>query len=300
MELPSSVTLCEVGLRDGLQNEKVILSTTDKLELLRGVIDAGFHVVEVGAFSYPRLPQLADTDRVFRRLGRVNGVELQALAFDLRGMERAIACGCRKVKLGVTASRCRSRNNSPEQSVSALAPAVEAAAAKGVAVAGYVSMPFASPWEGRTPVKTVDAITEAFLRLGVSEISLSDTPGLANPTQVKNLCSHLREKYPTVSWWLHFHNTRGLALANILAAMASGMTRFDTAFGGLGGCPFVPGAAGNVASEDVVHMFDEMGVDTGIDVVRMMALSRRLSQRLGHSMDSYVLKAGRSVDLLES
>ena len=160
-------------------------------------------------------------------------------------------------------------------------------------------MPFASPWEGRTPVEDVDAIIEAYLNVGIDEISLSDASGMAVPNQVRELCAHVLEKYPQASWWLHFHNTRGMAMANIIAAMDAGMTRFDSAFGGLGGCPFVPGAAGNISSEDVIHMCDESGIETGVDVTKVMAVSRSLRELLGHDMESYILRAGRSCDLIE-
>ena len=304
MNLPSRVSLCEVGLRDGLQNEKVILATDDKMELLQGLIEAGFPVIEVGSFVHPKaVPQMADTDEVYKRIGQVPGVELRALIANLRGVQRAVACGCKKVKLNVSASRqhnLRNLNMTPEESVAGFAECVEAAKAKAIPVSGSISMPFASPWEGRTPVEDVDSIIEAYLKVGVSEISLSDASGMAVPNQVKDLCEHVREKYPEATWWLHFHNTRGMAMANIIAAMEAGMTQFDTSFGGLGGCPFVPGAAGNVSSEDVIHMCDEMGIATGVDVVKVMEMSRRLRELVEHELESYVLKAGRSKDLLQT
>ena len=302
MKYPSSVKLCEVGLRDGLQNEKTLLTTEQKLELLRGVIDAGFPVVEVGSFMHPKaVPQMADTDEVYKRIGDVPGVELRALIPNLRGVQRAIDCGCKKVKLNVSASRqhnLKNLNMTPEQSVAGFAECVRVSTENGIAISGSISMPFASPWEGRTPVEDVDAIIEAYLNVGITEISLSDASGMAVPNQVAELCAHVREKYPQASWWLHFHNTRGMAMANVLAAMDVGMTQFDSSFGGLGGCPFVPGAAGNISSEDLIHMLDEMGVETGVDVVKVMALSRRLRDLLDHNLESYVLRAGRSKDLI--
>ena len=304
MLLPKAVTLCEVGLRDGLQNEKTILSTDEKLTLLRGLIDAGFKVIEVGSFMSPKaVPQMADTDEVYRRIGEVSGVELRALIPNLRGVQRAIDCGCKKVKLNVSASRqhnLKNLNMTPEQSVAGFAGCVEAASAQGIEVSGSISMPFASPWEGRTPIEDVDAIIEAYLKVGVTEISLSDASGMAVPNQVHDICAHVREKYPEATWWLHFHNTRGMAMANILAAMEAGMTQFDSSFGGLGGCPFVPGAAGNISSEDVIHMCDECGIETGVDIVKVLDLSRRLRDLLDHNMESYILRAGRSCDLIGS
>ncbi len=304
MLLPKSVTLCEVGLRDGLQNEKTILSTDEKLTLLRGLVDAGFKVIEVGSFMSPKaVPQMADTDEVYKRIGEVPGVELRALIPNLRGVQRAIDCGCKKVKLNVSASRqhnLKNLNMTPEESVAGFLGCVEAASAQGIAVSGSISMPFASPWEGRTPIEDVDAIIEAYLKVGVTEISLSDASGMAVPNQVHDICAHVREKYPEATWWLHFHNTRGMAMANIVAAMEAGMTQFDSSFGGLGGCPFVPGAAGNISSEDVIHMCDECGIETGVDITKVLDLSRRLRDLLDHNMESYILRAGRSCDLIGS
>ena len=304
MKLPSSITLCEVGLRDGLQNETYILNTEQKLEMLRGLIDAKFPVIEVGSFMHPRAaPQMANTDEVFKAIGDVPGVELRALIPNLRGIQRAIDCGCKKVKLNVSASRqhnLKNLNMTPEESVAGFASCVDAAVENGIAISGSISMPFASPWEGRITEEDVDAIIEAYLKVGITEISLSDTSGMAVPNQVYNLCCHIKEKYPQATWWLHFHNTRGLAMANIMAAMEAGMDRFDSSFGGLGGCPFVPGAAGNISTEDVLHLCEESGIATGIDITKVIELSRKLKELLNHDMDSYILRAGRSCDLIQS
>ena len=304
MKLPSSITLCEVGLRDGLQNETYILNTEQKLEMLRGLIDAKFPVIEVGSFMHPRaVPQMANTDEVFKAIGDVPGVELRALIPNLRGIQRAIDCGCKKVKLNVSASRqhnLKNLNMTPEESVAGFASCVDAAVENGIAISGSISMPFASPWEGRITEEDVDAIIEAYLKVGITEISLSDTSGMAVPNQVYNLCCHIKEKYPQATWWLHFHNPRGLAMANIMAAMEAGMDRFDSSFGGLGGCPFVPGAAGNISTEDVLHLCEESGIATGIDITKVIELSRKLKELLNHDMDSYILRAGRSCDLIQS
>jgi hydroxymethylglutaryl-CoA lyase len=300
--LPSAVTICEVGLRDGLQNEKTILPVETKVELLRGLIDAGFSVIEVGSFMHPKaVPQMADTDEVYKTIGQVPGVELRALIPNLRGVKRAVDCGCKKVKLNVSASRqhnLKNLNMTPEESVAGFAGCVEAAKENGIAISGSISMPFASPWEGRIPVSDVESIIEAYLKVGITEISLSDASGMAIPNQVYQLCAHVREKYPQATWWLHFHNTRGLAMANIMAAMEAGMTQFDSSFGGLGGCPFVPGAAGNISTEDVLNLCDESGIETGVDIVKVMELSRRLKEYLHHDLESYILRAGRAKDLI--
>ncbi len=302
MYQPDGITLCEVGLRDGLQNEKTILPTEEKIALVRKLLDAGFRCIEVGSFTHPKaVPQMADTDAVFRALADVEGAELRALVPNLRGVTRAIDCGCKKVKLNVSASRqhnLKNLNMTPEESVAGFASCVAASKEAGIEISGSISMPFASPWEGVTPIETVDSIIEAYLAVGITEISLSDASGMATPAQVNHLCAHVREKYSQATWWLHFHNTRGMAMANLIAAMDAGMTQFDTSFGGLGGCPFVPGAAGNLSTEDVVHLCDGSGIKTGVDLLKVMEISRQLQELLGHKLESYVLRAGRSEDLM--
>lgn len=302
MRLPSEVILCEVGLRDGLQNEKKILQTMDKLDLARRLIDAGFKVIELGSFVSPKaVPQMADTDELFLKLDQIGGIEFRALVANKKGVERAIKCGCRKVKLNVSASRkhnLANLNRTPEESVAAFGEMVDLASQHDIEVSGSISMPFGSPWEGQVPLEDVRNIIDAYLKVGVTEISLSDASGMAVPNQVYRICSKLQEEYPQVKWWLHFHNTRGMALANILAAMQAGITRFDSSFAGLGGCPFVPGAAGNVSTEDLVHMLDEMGIKTGIDLEKIIDLAKRVRHLVGHDTDSYILKAGLSKELI--
>ncbi len=300
---PERLNLCEVGLRDGLQNEKQLLTTEQKAEILRRLVSAGFRTIEVGSFMNPKaVPQMADTDELFSVCREFPHVEFRALAANLRGVQRAAACGCKKVKLNVSASRehnLRNLNRTPEESVMKFAECAELAKSSGIELSGSISMPFASPWEGATPVGTVDGIIEAYLSVGVTEISLSDASGMAAPAQVGKLCRHVRRKYPGVSWWLHFHNTRGLAAANMVAAMDAGMTCFDSSFGGLGGCPFIPNAAGNLPTEDAVHMCDECGIETGIRLEDVMEISRMAAEWLGHPMESLVLRAGSNRSLME-
>lgn len=303
MKFAEKITLCEVGLRDGLQNEKALLSVEDKLSLARAAIASGFPVIELGSFVSPKaVPQMADTDELYRQLGDVPGVELRALIANKRGVERAAACGCRKVKLNVSASRghnLANLNKTPEESVAGFADCVKAASDAGIAVSGSISMPFGSPWERCTPVEDVRSIVDAYLAVGVEEISLSDASGMAVPTSVYSLFSNMAQAYPNVTWWFHSHNTRGTAMANIIAAMEAGITRMDCSFAGLGGCPFVPGAAGNIASEDVVHMLYEMGVETGIDLDACIATARLAAELTGHGGESYILRAGKSSDLIK-
>ncbi len=302
LDLVEKVKICEVGPRDGLQNEKKILTVEEKLALIEGSADAGFPVIEVGSFVSPRaVPQMASTNEVFRRLNRREGVEYRALIANLKGVEQAAACGCRKVKLNVSASKAHNLanlNRTPAETIAGFSACVEAAKGEGLDISGSISMAFGSPWDREIPLSDVKEIVEAYLAVGVHEISLSDASGQAYPTQVHEVCSEMAKEYPQVSWWLHFHNTRGLGIANIVAGMQAGFAQYDSAFAGVGGCPFVPGAAGNVATEDVIHMCEEMGIATGVNLDLAMEVSRRLVLILGHDTDSYLLRAGKSKDLI--
>ncbi len=303
MKLPDKVTICEVGPRDGLQNEEMVLSVDEKVELINAIAEAGYKVIEVGSFMSPKaVPQMASTDEVFKKMDKKEGVEYRALVANLKGVERAIACGCKKVKLNVSASRkhnLANLNMTPEESVSKFKECVDLAVSNGLGISGSISMPFGSPWEHKIPVEDVKKIVESYLNVGITEISLSDASGMAVPNQVYKLCTELKETYPEVKWILHFHNTRGAGNANVLAGMQAGITWFDSSFGGLGGCPFVPGAAGNVISEDLIHMLEEMGIDTGIDLDKAIAVSRRVQDIVGHSLPGYILRAGKSSDLIK-
>ena len=302
MDIVKKIRLCEVGPRDGLQNEKSIITTQDKIKLIDAMSEAGFPVIEVGSFVSPRaVPQMADTDAVFEGIQRKPGVEYRAFIANSRGIDRAAACGCTKVKLNVSASvshNLANLNCTPAQSVARFAECVEKAKDAGIGISGSISMAFGSPWDREIPIEDVKNIVESYLEVGVDELSLSDASGMAYPTQVFDMCSEMSRCYPQVSWWLHFHNTRGLGIANILSGMEAGFTQFDASFAGVGGCPFVPGAVGNVATEDVLHMCGEMGVETGIDLDAAMAISRKVVELVGHPTDSYLLRAGKSKDLI--
>lgn len=302
MKLPSNVTLCDVGLRDGLQNEDIIIKTSDKLEIAKNLIDAGFKVIELGSFMHPKLvPQMADTDKLFMEMKDIKDVELRALVPNKKGIERAINSGCRKVKLNVSASMGHNLSNfnmTPKESMKGFQESYDFAKENGIDVSGSIAMAFDSPWEGEISIEDLKSIIDTYIEVGINEISLSDSSGMAVPNQVYSICNIMKENYPQVKWWLHFHNTRGLAIANVLAAMQAGMTNFDSSVGGLGGCPFIPDAAGNLATEDIVHMMDEMGIDTGIDVLKLLNITKKMKKMVGHDMDSYLPKAGRSKDLL--
>ena len=303
MVWPAEVTICEVGLRDGLQNESTLISVEEKLELLNMVVDSGIKIIEIGSFVHPKaVPQMADTETVVRKMKRVDGVEYRALVPNLKGLERAHNAGITKAKLTVSVSESHCINNfnqTPLEMMQGFLPCVEYAAKHNINISGALSSAWGCVFDGRIPVSQIEKIVKEFLKLGITELSLSDASGMANPRQVYEIGSYMVKTYPQVRWVLHFHNTRDMALGNIVAGLQAGITVFDGAFGGLGGCPFVPGAAGNVATEDVVHMLHEMGIETGVDLLKAMSTARKVQDFVGHDVPSYLLKAGRCEDLTQ-
>lgn len=301
MEWPDKIIFCEVGPRDGLQNEKTMLSIDQKVELIDGAAEAGVPIIEVGSFVSPKaVPQMADTDEVAKRIKRLPGVEYRCLVANKRGVERAIAAGLPKVKLTLSASESHARANlkkSIEELLAGFRDCASFARDNGAQVSGAISTAFGCPFEGKISKEKVAAIAEKFVELGITELSMSDTTGMANPRQVFETASYMREQFPEVRWFLHLHNTRGMALANVVAGLQAGIIRYDASLAGLGGCPFAPGASGNSASEDMLHMFGEMGIGTGIDLDAMIALAKKLQGWVGHCTDSSVLRAGKVSEL---
>jgi len=299
--LPTHVKICEVGPRDGLQNEQKSLSVEEKVELIEWAVRAGARSVEIGSFMNPRLvPSMADTDEVAKRLKRVAGVEYRALVPNLRGLERCLAAGVIKAKLLVSASVSHSMSNvgrTPEAVMHEFVPCAEFAAKQGIGLSGAISTAFGYQDEGPPSLGALGKIIEAYLALGIVEISLSDTTGLANPRQVAKVCAAVKAKFPTVEWNLHLHNTRGMALANIAAGLTAGVSTYDAAFGGLGGCPFAPGASGNIATEDVVHMLHEMGIETGFDLAELVALGGHVHKLFGKTEGSSMLRVYRASNI---
>ncbi|MGI6784007.1 MAG: hydroxymethylglutaryl-CoA lyase [Aminivibrio sp.] len=301
MKWPEKVIFCEVGPRDGLQNEPSVLPVDKKLALIEGAADAGVKIIEMGSFMNPKaVPQMADSDEVGKRLKRAPGVEYRALVANLKGVERALAAGITKVKLVLSASESHSMANLKKtiaQLLEGFRECAEFARANGAEVSGAISTAFGCPFEGKIAPSKVKEIATEMRSLGLTELSLSDTTGMANPAQVYDLSSEMKREFPDVRWFLHFHNTRGMALANTVAGLQAGVIRFDASLAGLGGCPYAPGASGNIASEDMIHMFHEMGIDTGIDLGKMIALAKKLRDWAGHA-DSAILKAGTNAELM--
>ena len=298
----SRIAVCEVGPRDGLQSEKTSLTIDQKVDLIERSVEAGAKYIEIGSLVHPKaVPQMADTDEVARRIKKVDRVEYRVLVMNVKGIERAVAAGLTKAKLTASASRSHSLSNmkrTPEEVIRSFGECAEYAAAHGVFLSGAISTSFGCPFEGKVPLEQVLRVIACFKEIGVTELSLSDTTGMANPQQVYAYCRQVRESFPDVTWWLHFHNTRGMGLANVVAGMLAGVDRFDAAFAGLGGCPYAPGASGNIATEDLVHMCQEMGVETGIDLDQVIALGKHLREIVGHETASFILKAGKCSDVV--
>jgi hydroxymethylglutaryl-CoA lyase len=291
----------EVSPRDGLQIEPKWVETADKIALIDQLSLAGFSRIEAGSFVSPKaIPALRDGDEVFRGIRRQPGVTYVALIPNLKGAQRAIDAGADELNLVMSASQTHNLANMRmrcEQSLAAFGDVVALAQGTSLSLNGSIATTFGCPFEGVIDEDRVLQIVDAYLELGMHGISLADTTGMANPRQVYRLVLRVLERLPASALTLHFHNTRGLGLSNVLAAYEAGARRFDASLGGLGGCPFAPGASGNICTEDLVNLCTEMGIDTGIDLPHLLTMSRRLPELLGHEMPGQVAKAGRNCDL---
>lgn len=291
----------EVAPRDGLQIEPSWVDTADKIALIDRLSALGFSRIEAGSFVSPKaVPMLRDGEAVFQGIARRPGVTYVALVPNLKGAQRALAVGADELNLVLSASQTHNRANmrmSCEQSLASFAEVVQLAQGQAVSLNGTVATTFGCPFEGRIDEGWVFELVQRYLALGMTGITLADTTGMANPRQVARIVRQVLELIPASALTLHFHNTRGLGLCNVLAAYEAGARRFDAALGGLGGCPFAPGASGNICTEDLVNLCAEIGVDTGIDLQRLIELSRTLPALLGHDTPGQVAKAGRNCDL---
>jgi hydroxymethylglutaryl-CoA lyase len=291
----------EVSPRDGLQIEPTWVPTADKLRLIDAFSRMGFSRIEVSSFVSPKaVPALADAADVFAGIARNPDVVYVALVPNLRGAERAVQAGADELNLVMSAGETHNLANmrmTGEQSFAAFAEIVKSVRATDVTLNGTVATAFGCPFEGNQPDDKILALVLRYLDLGVHGITLADTTGMANPVQVERLVGKVLGLIGADALTLHFHDTRGLGLANVLAAHRAGARRFDAAMGGLGGCPFAPGASGNICSEDAIAMAEEIGIPTGIDLPALIALSRTLPALLGHDVPGQVMKAGRVGDL---
>ncbi len=289
---PKKVTLCEVVTRDGFQTAPEIYPVEEKVRIIEEVVDAGCKCIEVGAFStYETMYKMKDTDKVFEKLHKKDGVEYRGLVYLPDDVRRAAACGCQKIKLNVSASMEHNKagaGRSPLESMKTFAESGQIARDNNMGFAGSISLPFASQWEGVLPYELIKDIVKAFADAGATQVSLSDSAGLGTPKMVYERTMQLREDFPEMDWMLHMHNTRGMGLANVIAAMEAGIDKIDTSLAGLGGCPYIKGATGNISTEDVLFMLDSMGIETGMDFEKIMEAGEKIIKLVkGVGTDSY-------------
>jgi hydroxymethylglutaryl-CoA lyase len=295
--LPSAVRVVEVGPRDGLQNESALVETAQKIAFVDALSAAGHTAIEVTAFVSPKwVPQMADAAAVLAGISRRPGVRYSALVPNRAGLDRAIASGATDVAIFAAASEAFSRRNinaSIDDSFVTYRDVASAALAAGLRVRAYLSTSFGCPFEGDVPVDRVVALSERLLELGAYEVAVSDTVGVAHPGQVTRMLDALLARLPGDRIALHFHDTRGTALANVFAALPFGITTFDSSAGGLGGCPYAPGAAGNLATEDLVYMLNGLGIETGVALEAVVAASQAIEAAIGHPLPSRYVQAHR-------
>lgn len=294
-DLPQRVSLREVGPRDGLQNEDPV-PTDAKIGLINRLGDTGLRRIEAVSFVHPKaIPQMADADEVWARVTPNPEVTYSALVPNVRGAQRALAAGFTDLQVVVSASDTHNRaniNRSTDESLAALPELASLAHDGGATLQLIVSTAWGCPYEGDVPVDRVLRVADAGIAAGADSLAYGDTTGMATPPRVTALVDGTRSRHPDVSLLLHFHNTRGTGLANVYAALQLGVTEFDAAVAGLGGCPYAPGASGNIATEEVVAMLDDMGVETGVDIESLLEVAAYAEQMVGHPAPSQVLRAG--------
>lgn len=298
MRVPGRVTICEVGTRDGFQIEPDFIPTEQKVEVVNLLSDAGVPRIEVTSFVHPKaVPQLRDAEVVIASVRRRPGTRYAALVPNDKGAARAVDAGVDVIHTVVSASESHNLANvnmTIAESMDKLRAVAQIASRAGVPVQCGVSTSFGCPFEGDVPLDRLESVVARLVDLGARGIGLADTTGMANPRQVTTVLERLMPRFPSVEWTLHTHDTRAMAIPNILAALGCGLTNLDASIGGLGGCPFAPGASGNVCTEDLVHCLHAMGVATGIDLDRLVAVARRVEQIVGRPLPGQILKAGPS------
>ncbi len=294
-DLPAAISLREVGPRDGLQNEAPV-PTASKVALIDALSGTGVGRIEAVSFVHPKaIPQMADADQVWAQIKRRDDVRYSALVPNLRGGQRALASGFHEIEAVVSASDTHNRKNvnrSTEESLDEIAQVVAAAHEAGATCQVIVSTSWGCPYEGDVPESRVVEVASRAVRDGADGISFGDTTGMATPARVRRLVGEFRSAHPDVGLNVHFHNTRGTGLANVLAALELGVSDFDASVGGLGGCPYAPGATGNIATEELVHMVEDMGVTTGVDLEAMIDAAAEAERLVGRTLPSQVLRAG--------
>jgi hydroxymethylglutaryl-CoA lyase len=302
-DLPTALSLREVGPRDGLQNEDPV-STETKIELIDRLSGTGVSRIEAVSFVHPRaIPQMADAAEVAAQMTRASGVRYSALVPNLKGAERALDAGFDEIEVVVSASDTHNKKNlnrSTAESLDDIAAIIDLAHGRGATVQVIVSTAWGCPYEGEIPTERVMWAVNTAAAHGADSLSFGDTTGMATPTRVTRLIGETRSAHPDKPLNLHFHNTRGTGLANVLAALQLGVTDFDASVGGLGGCPYAPGASGNIATEELVHMVEDMGIDTGVNLDALLDTAAYAERAVGRTLPSQVLRAGPRTRLAQS
>jgi isopropylmalate/homocitrate/citramalate synthase len=298
MTQPKRVTIVEVGPRDGLQNERTLVSTADKIEFVNRLSAAGLPVIEVTAFVSPKwVPQMSDASDVFAGIARKPATRYTALVPNLAGLDRALAAGVNEIAVFAAASETFSRKNinqSIDDSLAAYRQVCDRARAAGLRVRGYLSTAFGCPFEGNVPPARVADVAARLADLGVFEVAISDTIGIAHPGQVPRVLDAVLARVPADRIALHYHDTRGTALANVLTSLPYGIATYDASSGGLGGCPYAPGAAGNLATDDLIYMLDGLGIETGVSLAAISDASAFIATRIDHRLPSRYAQAIRA------
>lgn len=288
----------EVVTRDGFQIEPTFVPTEEKIKLINRLSRSGVAMIEATSFTSPKaIPNLRDAEEVMRQIERVAGVRYTVLIPNVKGCERALGCGVDEINLVMSASQTHNQANlrmSCEQSLATFAEIVKFAQGAPVSINASLSTSFGCPFDGAVAEQRVLDVVRRFLELGIQSVTLCDTTGMANPRQVRSLSKAVKACWPDVKFTMHFHNTRGMGLANAVAALEAGMLHFDASLAGLGGCPFAPGASGNICTEDTVHMFEQMGYDTGVKLDLLLEIARDLPAIVGHDVPGQLIKAGKA------
>ncbi|RND00915.1 hydroxymethylglutaryl-CoA lyase [Lysinibacillus halotolerans] len=297
MNLPQNVVLKEVGPRDGLQNEKGVIETKDKIQWIDQLSESGLNYIEVSSFVHPKwIPQLADAGEVLKSIKRQKDVTYAALIPNIRGLMRALEVGIDEASVFMSASESHNQSNinkTIDETFPVLKEVVEEAKKANLTVRGYVSTVIGCPFEGPIAPEKVLRVVDALLEMGVTEVSLGDTIGVAVPTQVEQLLTLLFNHYSPSLFAMHFHDTRGTAIANIVKSLEMGITTFDSSVGGLGGCPYAKGATGNVATEDVLYLLSEMGIQTGVQMESIINAGFFIEQKIGRNLVSKQMEIAR-------
>lgn len=298
MKWPNKVRVKEVGPRDGLQNEKSFISTEDKIAWINQLSQTGLDYIEITSFVNPKwIPALSDAVEVAQGIKRAKGVTYAALVPNQRGLERALESNIDETAVFMSASETHNQKNinkSIEATFPILKGVVQDSLAAGKSVRGYISTVFGCPYEGAVDLEAVVKVSDALFDMGIRELSLGDTIGVANPKQVQDVLEVLLKRFPAEKLAIHFHDTRGTALANILASLDMGITNFDGAIGGLGGCPYAPGASGNLATDDLLYMLDGMGIKTGINQEKLFTAAHFIQEKIGRPLSSHNLQANQA------